>query len=253
MKPGSLLITLCTYNERDNVALLVPELLAVVPDAEVLIVDDGSPDGTGRLADEFANENPRVRVLHRAGKQGLGSANLASYRYAIENQYEYLLNLDADYSHPPRFAPQIVAGMQNADVVIGSRYVSGGSIIGWTWQRRVMSWMINFWARLWLGLKTRDNSGSYRCYRVAMLARIDWSLAVSTGYAFQEEILYRCRRAGCRIVESPITFEERRYGTTKINTRECVKAIFDIVVLGFQNLRGVPVLLPGQGEKIGSC
>lgn len=242
MSNPPVLITLCTYNERENIAVLVPELLETMPDSHILIVDDNSPDGTGRLADELASQDTRIRVVHRTGKLGLGSANVASYRYAIEHGYEFLLNLDADFSHPPRFARQIVAAMHNADVAIGSRYVAGGQILGWTRQRHFMSRLINFWARFWLGLKTRDNSGSYRCYRVSQLARIDWSKAVSTGYAFQEEILYRCRRAGCRITEIPITFEDRRYGTTKINKKECLKAVLDIVKLGFQNLRGVSVL-----------
>lgn len=242
MSKPKVLITLCTYNERENIAALAPELLSIMPDAHLLIVDDNSPDGTGKLADTLAAEDARIRVVHRTGKLGLGSANVASYAFAIEHGYDFLLNLDADYSHPPRFAKQIVDCMPDADVVIGSRYVAGGQIQGWTWQRHLMSRLINFWARFWLSLKTRDNSGSYRCYRVSQLARIDWSKAVSTGYAFQEEILYRCRRAGCRIREIPITFEDRRYGTTKINKKECLKAVFDIFKLGLQNLRGVSVL-----------
>jgi len=241
MSNPRILVTLCTYNERENVGLLVPEIRSALPQADVLVIDDNSPDGTGRLADELAAANTGIRVLHRTGKLGLGSAILAGFRDASEHGYDFVLNMDADFSHDPRYLPAIVECMQRADVAIGSRYVSGGGVEGWGFSRHFMSQGINWYARLWLRLSTRDNSGAYRCYRVAKLAQIDLDRVRARGYAFQEEILYRCRRVGCRFEETPIVFRDRRYGTSKINWRESVAALWIIFRLGLENLRGVAV------------
>jgi dolichol-phosphate mannosyltransferase len=241
MSQPHILVTLCTYNERENVGLLVPEIRRALPQADILVIDDNSPDGTGRLADELAAADARVRVLHRAGKQGLGSAILAGFRDAIDHGYEFVLNMDADFSHDPRHLSAIVDCMQRADVAIGSRYVSGGGVEGWGFSRHFMSQGINWYARLCLRLSTRDNSGAFRCYRVAKLAQIDLDRVRARGYAFQEEILYRCRRVGCRFEETPIVFRDRRYGTSKINWRESAAALWIILRLGLENLRGAPV------------
>ena len=235
MKP--LLITLCTYNERENVGLLIPELLDAATEATVLVIDDNSPDGTGQLVQEMSDQDARIQVLHRPQKAGLGAATVAGFQYAIQQQYQYLINLDADLSHQPRYIPDLLNCMQTSDVAIGSRYVSGGGVRGWTWKRHLMSRAINIWARLLLGLRTRDNSGSFRCYRVACLAAVDWERCISSGYAFQEEVLYRCRRIGCRFREVPIIFEDRRFGVTKISWRESISAVVDILRLGWENLR----------------
>jgi dolichol-phosphate mannosyltransferase len=238
--PPRILITICTYNERENVAALVPEIRRTIPDADVLVIDDNSPDGTGRLADEMGTTDPRVKTLHRSGKQGLGSATLAGFRYAIDHGYEFLINMDADFSHDPRHLPALLEAMQRVDVAIGSRYVPGGGVEGWGLGRHFMSQGINWYARLLLGLKTRDNSGAFRCYRVAKLAQIDLEHIRSRGYSFQEEILYRCRRVGCRFEETPIVFHDRRYGTSKINWRESAVALWIIFRLGLENLLGGP-------------
>jgi dolichol-phosphate mannosyltransferase len=232
------LVTLCTYNERENLVALVPEIRRTLPEADVLVVDDGSPDGTGALADELAASDPHVRVLHRAGKLGLGSAILAGLRRAIGDGYDFVINMDADFSHDPRHLPALLACMDRADVAIGSRYVPGGGIEGWGPVRHFMSRGINWYARLLLGLSTRDNSGAYRCYRCAKLAQIDFDRVRARGYAFQEEILYRCRRVGGRFEETPIVFRDRRYGTSKINWRESVAALWIIFRLGMDNLCG---------------
>lgn len=229
------LISLCTYNERENLAQIVPEIRTVAPGADILVVDDGSPDGTGALADEFAAADPHVRVLHREGKLGLGTAIVAAFRYAIEHGYDYALNLDADFSHPPRYIPDLLAAMDRADVAIGSRYVEGGRIEGWGWKRHFMSRGINTYARLLLDLPTRDNSGSFRCYRVSKLWELDFDRIRAQGYAFMEEILSRLKRAGCRFVEVPITFEERRHGSSKIDWREAAQALWVIFRLGLEN------------------
>lgn len=219
-----LLVTLCTYNERDNLVTLIPEIWRFVPKAEILIVDDNSPDGTGRLADEWVERDSRVHVVHRPGKLGLGTATLAALSYAVEHGYSWVLNLDADFSHPPRFIPAILAAMEGADVVIGSRYVVGGGAIGWGLRRHLMSRAINTYARLLLRLSTRDNSGAFRCYRISKLRALDFGRFVARGYAIQEELLYRCRKIGCRFAEVPIVFEERRYGKSKINLAEAIAA-----------------------------
>ncbi|HQZ66476.1 MAG TPA: polyprenol monophosphomannose synthase [Planctomycetaceae bacterium] len=235
------LITLCTYNECENIELLIPELHAVAPDATILIIDDNSPDGTGKLGDELSAADPRVQILHRAGKFGLGTATLAGFRYGIENGFDFVVNLDADFSHNPKYIPELLKRMTRCDVAIGSRYVEGGGVAGWTFRRKLMSQTINFWARLCLGLKTMDNSGSYRCYRISKLAEIDWALTMAKGYAFQEEVLYRCKRVGCVMSEVPIIFEDRRFGTTKINLGECLTAGWVIFALGIQRLLGYRV------------
>lgn len=227
-----LLITLCTYNERENLPLLIPEILAQLPWAEILVIDDNSPDGTGQLADDIAASDPRVHVLHRAGKLGLGTATLAGFQYAIDHDYEFVLNMDADFSHHPRHLPALVALMDRCDVAIGSRYVPGGQAVGWTLKRHFMSRGINLYARWLLWLRTRDNSGSYRCYRVAKLNELDFSKVRARGYAFQEEILYLCRRINCRFEETPIVFEDRRLGQSKINYKEVLAALWVIFRLG---------------------
>jgi dolichol-phosphate mannosyltransferase len=236
-----ILITLCTYNEVDNLRGLIPELLNLVPAANILVIDDNSPDGTGALVAEMAKRDDRVRLLSRPGKLGLGTATLAGFRYAIEHNYELLVNMDADFSHGPKYVPQLIAAASEYDVVIASRYVAGGGVAGWTFRRKLMSQTINFWARFWLGLKTADNSGSFRCFRVARLAEVDWDLTVARGYAFQEEILYRCRQVGCRMTEVPFIFEDRRFGVTKINLKECIVAVWVILLLGLQRLLGFRV------------
>jgi dolichol-phosphate mannosyltransferase len=232
----STLISLCTYNECGNIAELIPLLLSTVPTATVLVVDDNSPDGTGRLADELAESDNRIQVLHRPARLGLGTATTAAFDFAVRHGFTLLVNLDADFSHNPRYIPELLEAMQHCDVAIASRYAPGGGVTGWTLRRRLMSLLINWWARLLLGLKTRDNSGSFRCYNVSLLARVDWSKARATGYAIQEEILFRCLRAGGRLQEIPFCFEDRRYGITKINLRECVRAVWVILKLGLERL-----------------
>lgn len=236
MPASSILVTLCTYNERENLPDLIREIHGVAPQVDILVTDDNSPDGTGELVDQLAAADPRIHVLHRAGKLGLGTATLAGFQYAIEQGYELLVNMDADFSHHPRYLPSLIDGMQNADVTIGSRYVAGGGVEGWTLLRHFMSSGINWYARLLLGLRTRDNSGAFRAYRVAKLREIPQDQVRARGYAFQEEILYRLRRVGCRFAEVPIVFENRRHGSSKINSKEALVALWVIFRLGVENL-----------------
>lgn len=239
-KHPRLVVSLCTFNERENLAALIPELRSIVPGATILVVDDNSPDGTGELVRQMAEHDPALRLISRSGKLGLGSATVAAFRFAIEEGFDAILNLDADFSHPPRFIPNLLAAAARVDVVIGSRYVPGGETPGWSLKRRLMSRSINAYARLLLGLETHDNSGAFRCYRVAKLKEVPFERIRSTGYAFQEEILFRCRKAGCTFAEVPITFEERRFGQTKINWREAVTALGVIAVLPWERDPGSP-------------
>jgi dolichol-phosphate mannosyltransferase len=238
--PPKLLVSLATFNEAGNLRELVETILQFAPHARVLVIDDNSPDGTGRIADELKAEAKVHDVLHRSGKLGLGTAVMAGMHYAIDNNFAYFLNLDADFSHPPRFIPAVLAGMDRHDVMIGSRYVPGGGVEGeFNLKRKFMSTGINMYARLLLGLKTRDNSGSFRCYRVSKLAQIDLDRVKSRGYSFMEEILFWCRSVGCTFGETPIIFENRRAGVSKINKTEAVKALQIILQLGLGRLVGL--------------
>ncbi len=188
-----LLISLATYNEAGNLKSLVDTIRSYAPDCWIVVIDDNSPDGTGQIADELSSSLPRIDVIHRQGKEGLGTAMLLAMRYAIASNFDYLINLDADFSHPPRFIPALRDGMRDHDVMIGSRYVPGGGVEGgFTLKRKLMSSGINSYARLMLGLTSKDNSGSYRCYRVSKLAEINLDQVRSRGYSFQEEILFWC-------------------------------------------------------------
>jgi dolichol-phosphate mannosyltransferase len=234
-----LLVSLATYNEAGNLRPLVETIRQFAPGSSILIIDDNSPDGTGKIADELARALPAIHVIHRPGKLGLGTAMLEAITFAVRNQYDYLLNLDADFSHPPRFIPALLEGMRDHDVMIGSRYVPGGGVEGgFTLKRKFMSSGINWYARILLGLTSKDNSGAYRCYRVSRLAQIDLNRVRSRGYSFQEEILFWCKRVGCRIGETPILFENRRSGTSKINMREAASALWILFQLGLSRVRG---------------
>ena len=240
-RPARTLVTIATYNEIENLPLLVDAIWEVASQVDILVIDDNSPDGTGSWCDEQAKTEPRLHCLHRAGKLGLGTATIAGMKYAIEHDYDLMLNMDADFSHHPRHLAAVFGCMNSADVAIGSRYVPGGDIIGWSLKRHVMSQGINVYSRALLDLRTNDCSGAFRCYRIAKLREIDFTRFRSRGYAFQEEMLYRCARVGCRIAETPITFEDRIVGQSKINFREMLRAVRDLFLLGLDRLRDTPV------------
>jgi dolichol-phosphate mannosyltransferase len=234
-----LLVSLATYNEVENLRPLIEAIHGVAPGASVVVIDDNSPDGTGQLADVLCSTMPRVHVVHRPGKLGLGTAMLDAMDFAIKGGYDYLLTMDADFSHPPRFIPAILDGMRDHDVMIGSRYVPGGGVEGeFNLKRKVMSQGINGYARLLLGLTTRDNSGAFRCYRVSKLAEIDFKRVRSRGYSFQEEFLFWCKVVGCRFGETPILFENRRAGRSKLNKAEAIDALKILFQLGVDRLLG---------------
>lgn len=234
-----LLVSLATYNERDNLGPLVQGILDIVPQAHVLIIDDNSPDGTGRLADELAQSDGRIHVIHRPGKLGLGTAVLTAMRFAMTHNYDLLVNMDADFSHHPRYLPAILAGAKDYDVMIGSRYVHGGGAMNWPWSRRLMSRAVNAMVRLLLRIHAYDTSGAYRGYRVDKLRGVRLDRVISRGYSFQQEVLYRCRQAGCRIGETPILFENRRAGRSKVNPREACRSMAVLGWLGAEALLGL--------------
>jgi dolichol-phosphate mannosyltransferase len=233
------LITVATYNEIENLPPLVEAIFAVAPPVDLLVIDDNSPDGTGKWCDEQALKDQRIHCLHRPGKLGLGTATIAGMRYAIEHGYDLVLNMDADFSHHPRYIPALLAGMEQADVTIGSRYVAGGGVKDWPLARKLMSWGVNTYARLLLGLSPRDCSGAFRCFRVELLKQIDFDSIRSRGYSFQEEILWHLKRAGARFAETPILFADRERGQSKINSREALSALWIIFRLGIRNWTGV--------------
>ncbi|MFN7804443.1 MAG: polyprenol monophosphomannose synthase [Planctomycetaceae bacterium] len=224
MTVESLLVVLCTYNERENIESLLPEIWRVVPQAHILVVDDNSPDGTGTVVAEWMTREPRLRLLSRPGKLGLGTATLAALQFAVDHNYAWVANLDADFSHPPEILAAMLSQTPNHDVVLASRYVPGGGVDGWPWYRHIMSWAINFYARLLLRLPVRDCSGSFRVYRVALLQRIDLRRFLSRGYSVLEELLYQLRRQGARFCEVPYRYAERRHGQSKIRLTEGLRA-----------------------------
>lgn len=239
--PPRLLVSLATYNERDNLTPLVADIHAHAPHADVLVIDDNSPDGTGTLADELAASDPRVKVLHRPGKLGLGTATLAAMRYAMDHDYDLLQNLDADFSHPPRYLPGLLAGMATHDVMIGSRYVKGGGTEGWPLTRKVISKTVNAVVRFLFRMPVKDASGAFRCYRVANLRLAKLDETVSRGYSFQQEVLFRVFRTGAKLGELPITFENRRHGSSKVNAKEAVRSMSTILFLGTRAFFGLKV------------
>lgn len=238
-RAGSILISLATYNERENLGPLVEAIRAQLPTATVLVIDDNSPDGTGRLADEMAARDAAVRVIHRAGKLGLGTATLAAMQYAMDNGYDFLLNLDADFSHHPKYLPALLDGMRDHDVMIGSRYVPGGGVEEWALSRQLMSWGVNGLVRVLMRVPARDTSGAFRCYRVAILRRAELHRVLSHGYSFQEEVLFRCHLAGARLGESPIVFANRRHGSSKVNMKEAARSLCVLLWLGVRAVLGL--------------
>jgi dolichol-phosphate mannosyltransferase len=239
-KTGRTLVTVATYNEMENLPRLVEEIFRFVPDVDILVIDDNSPDGTGQWCDRQHAENPRILCLHRPGKLGLGTATVAGMKYAIGHGYQFVLNMDADFSHQPKYVPALLAGIDPLggpaiDVMIGSRYVPGGGVEGWPLKRQLMSRAVNWYARLLLGLRPKDCSGAFRCYRTEMLARLDFDAIRSRGYSFQEEILWRLKRLGARMSETPITFIDRQRGVSKIDGGEAFSALRIIFSLGMKN------------------
>ena len=232
------LVCVPTYNERANLPLIVPAILAQDPRLEVLVIDDGSPDGTGDLADELAAADPRVHVLHRSAKQGLGRAYLAGFEWALERGYEFIFEMDADFSHDPAFLPRFIEAIRSADIVIGSRYKQGVNVINWPISRLLLSLGANQYARVVTGLPITDSTGGFKCFRRKVLEAIDFGRVRSNGYAFQIEMSYRAWRKGFTLVEIPIVFTDRVEGHSKMSRRIVREAIWMVWSLRFRALVG---------------
>jgi dolichol-phosphate mannosyltransferase len=212
------LVILPTYNESENLPRIVPRILAQDPRLEILVVDDGSPDGTGRLASDLAGLNPRVHVLHRTKKEGLGRAYLAGFAWGLARKYELLFEMDADFSHDPKFLLDLIKAVQDgADLALGSRYKTGVNVINWPMSRLLLSYGANLYAKWITGLPLTDATGGFKCFRRVVLAAIPLSMVRSNGYAFQIEMSFRAWRKGFKLVEVPIVFVDRTEGRSKMN------------------------------------
>ena len=225
------LIIIPTYNERENLKSLCDQVLTALPSADLLIVDDNSPDGTGRLADEIAARDPRVHALHRPGKMGLGTAYIQGFRWALERDYRFVFEMDADFSHQPKYLVDFLRAVADADLVLGCRYMPGGGTVDWTLSRKLVSRGGNLYARAVMGLPFRDLTGGFKCFRREVLETIDLGAIASKGYAFQIELTYRTHQAGFRIAEVPIIFPDRKLGTSKMSGRIVREAMINVVKL----------------------
>jgi dolichol-phosphate mannosyltransferase len=235
--PGAWLI-LPTYNEADNIEGLVRAALAQLETTglahSIVVVDDGSPDGTGRIADRLAGELAPVRVLHRERKQGLGRAYLAGFGLALENGAELVLEMDSDFSHDPADLPRLIAAAEAADLVLGSRYVPGGGVTSWGWLRRLVSRGGSAYARILLGVPVRDLTGGFKCFHRRVLEAIDLDSVHADGYGFQIELTYKAVRAGFKVAEVPILFRERSVGESKMTARIALEAVWKVPLLRFR-------------------
>jgi dolichol-phosphate mannosyltransferase len=232
-------VCLPTYNERENLEAMVTALLARLgEDDRVLVIDDGSPDGTGEIADRLARDHSRIAVLHRTTKEGLGPAYLDGFRRALADGAELVLEMDCDFSHDPDDVPRLIAAATDADLVLGSRYLKGARIANWGRGRRFVSRAGSLYAQVLLAARVRDLTGGFKCYRRQVLERIDLDAVSSRGYAFQIETTYRALRAGFRVVEVPITFSDREAGASKMSRSIVLEAIWRVPHLGLQALTG---------------
>jgi dolichol-phosphate mannosyltransferase len=226
------LVVIPTYEERDNLEPVLSRLHAAVPTADVLIVDDASPDGTGELADALAAADPRISVLHRAGKAGLGAAYLAGFAAALRGEYQVVVEMDADGSHPPEDLPALLAALDDADVVIGSRYVPGGVVRNWPMHRELISRGGNLYSRVALGVPIKDITAGYRAFRRQVLEELDLDEVSSQGYCFQIDMAWRAVQAGFRVREVPITFTERERGRSKMSGAIVAEAFWRVMCWG---------------------
>jgi dolichol-phosphate mannosyltransferase len=237
MTVGPVLVIVPTFNERENLEPIATRLHEAVPSAHLLVVDDNSPDGTGKIADELAAGGDWVHVLHRAGKEGQGAAYVAGFRWAAEHGYDVVVEMDADGSHAPEQLPRLLAALENADLVLGSRWVDGGQVVNWPRSREVLSRGGNLWTRLALGLPLRDATGGYRAYRRPVLDEVLARDVASQGYCFQVDLAWQIWQAGHRVVEVPITFVERERGESKMSRAIVLEALWRVTLWGITSRR----------------
>ncbi len=232
------LVVVPTYNERENLPRIVPLILEQDPRLEVLVVDDSSPDGTGALADALAADNPRVHVLHRSVKEGLGRAYLAGFRWALERDFAYVFEMDADFSHDPKYLPVLLDTTRTADLVLGSRYASGVNVINWPMSRLLLSWFANKYVRWITRMPLTDATGGFKCFRRSVLEAIPFEKVRSNGYGFQIEMSYRAWQKGFRLQEVPIVFVDRVEGQSKMNKTIVREAVWMVWWIRIQGMLG---------------
>jgi dolichol-phosphate mannosyltransferase len=237
--PDRALVIVPTYNERFNIARLIPAILAQDPSLEVLVVDDGSPDGTGAIVDGIAANNTRVHVIHRAAKLGLGTAYIAGFRWALERKYDLVFEMDADFSHNPERLPEFLEAIKESDVVLGSRYQNGHvNVVNWPMSRLFLSYAANIYARFVTGLPIFDTTGGFKCFRRNVLESIDLNSVKSNGYAFQIEMSFRAWKRGFQLFEIPIIFVDRTEGVSKMSKKIVREAIWMVWRLRWWSLTG---------------
>ncbi|QMU68807.1 polyprenol monophosphomannose synthase [Streptacidiphilus sp. P02-A3a] len=244
---GKILVIIPTYNEIENIARITGRVRAAVPEAHILVADDNSPDGTGQAADDLAAEDPNVQVLHRKGKEGLGAAYLAGFRWGIDHGYDVLVEMDADGSHQPEQLPRLLTALRGADLVLGSRWVPGGSVVNWPKSREFLSRGGSTYSRMMLRVPIRDVTGGYRAFRKQTLLGLGMSEVASQGYCFQVDLAWRAVRAGFRVAEVPITFVEREFGASKMSGNIVGEALKLVTTWGIQSRLGkIPAPVPDR-------
>jgi dolichol-phosphate mannosyltransferase len=235
------LIIIPTYNEKDNLKPLTAEVLKTVP-VDILVVDDNSPDGTGAIADGLASSEPRIKVLHRRNKEGLGKAYAAGFKWGLENGYDLLFEMDCDFSHQPKYLPDFLERIKDADLVLGSRYVRGGGVENWPAMRKLISMGGSLYARTILGLGIKDLTGGFKCFRRRVLETIDFENLITGGYGFQIEMTYKAVKLGFKVVETPIIFPDRVVGKSKMSKKIFIEALLNMWKLRFSKV--APKQLP---------
>ncbi len=236
MDTRKILVVIPTYNEAENIPKLIPAVLRQAPNLDVLIVDDGSPDGTGAIVKDIMAANRQVHLIERTGKQGLGTAYVRGFRYAIEHGYDFVFEMDADFSHSPNDIPVFLAKIQNADLVLGSRYIDGVRVLDWPMNRLLLSYSANVYTRIITGLPIHDATGGFKCFRIEALKAIDLDSIRSNGYAFQIEMSFKVWKKGFRIVEVPIIFADRKVGTSKMSKNIVYEAVFMLMTLRLRSI-----------------
>jgi dolichol-phosphate mannosyltransferase len=249
---GRVLVIIPTYNEADNVRLITGRVRRAVPVVDILVADDNSPDGTGAIADELSAADNHIFVLHRAGKEGLGAAYKAGFAWAKDKGYDAVVEMDADGSHAPEELPNLLDALREADAVLGTRYIAGGSVHNWPIHRLLLSRGGNVYIRMALGMPFRDATGGYRAYRMPVLDRINVDTVASTGYSFQVELAWRTYKAGFRMVEVPITFTEREHGVSKMSGNIFKEQLLRVTVWGVQARRDGLLNRLGRPSRRGS-